>query len=159
MPELMNLASLSAGSRIVVSCPGEPDRILERIWPVGDDTCWVSTGSRSIWEDLGNVAWFFDVTGQSDYPRNVIKLEQITAAPCFDDIRTLVESARKEPVMERHRHDLVVDRDPSSFVAWTGERLDMLARGLLSRVMGIRSRSRTAFPPLRFHLSVRLLSR
>ena len=42
--------------------------------------------------------------------------------------------------------DLVVDREPF-FISWTGERLDLLARGLLSRVTAVKSRSRTAFPP------------
>ena len=49
--------------------------------------------------------------------------------------------------MERRRRCLVVDREPSSFNSWTGERLDLLARGSLSLVMGISSRSRTALPP------------
>ena len=50
----------------------------------------------------------------------------------------------------------VVDREPSSFISWTGERLDMPGHGLLSRV-GITSRSRTALPPAEASLDVRLL--
>ena len=84
MSELMNLALVNLGSRIVVSCPGEPDRFFERMlgWPVGDGTCWVSIGgdSRFMLEDLGNVAGLFDVTGQSSYPRSVFNLEQIVDA-------------------------------------------------------------------------------
>ena len=49
--------------------------------------------------------------------------------------------------MERRRRNLVADRaSPRSFTSRTGERLDMIARGLLSRVMGLTSRSRTALP-------------
>ena len=74
MSEIMNLTSLSPGSRIVVSYPGEPDRFFERIlgWPFGDGTCWVGIGgdSRFILEDLGSAAGLFD-------PRSVVNLEQI----------------------------------------------------------------------------------
>ena len=80
LSELMNLTSLSPGSRIVMPYPGEPDRVFERIlgWSVGDGTCWVSIGGDPwfILEDLGNVAGLFDGTGQSDYPRSVVNLEQ-----------------------------------------------------------------------------------
>ena len=58
-----------------------------------------------------------------------------------EDVRTLAESARDEALMERRRRNL------SFFNSWTGERLDLLAHGLLSRVMGISSRSRTAHTP------------
>ena len=44
------------------------------------------------------------------------------------------------------RQSLVVDREPSLFNSWTGERLELPARGLPSRVMGVTSRSRTTFP-------------
>ena len=64
-----------------------------------------------------------------------------------EDVRTLAESARDEALMERRRRNLVVDREPSFLNSWTGERLDLLAHGLLSRVLGISSRSRTAHPP------------
>ena len=37
-------------------------------------------------------------------------------------------------------------REPSLFISWNGERLDVLARGLLSRVMGVASQSHTALP-------------
>ena len=49
--------------------------------------------------------------------------------------------------MERRRWNLVVIREPSFFFSWTGEQLDMPTRGLLSHVMGVATRSRTAFPP------------
>ena len=144
------LPGLDQEHRIVVSYPGEPDRFFERIlgWPVGDGTCWVSIGGDSafILEDLGNVAGLLDVMGQCDYPRSVVFLEQIMNAPSNEDVRSLVESARDEALMERCRWNLVVDREPSFFISWTGEQLDLVARGLLSRVMGVTSRSRTAFP-------------
>ena len=57
--------------------------------------------------------------------------------------RTLVESARGEALTERRRWNLMVDREPSFFISWTGERLDLPARGLLSRVLGVATRSRT----------------
>ena len=149
--ELVNLTLLSPGSKIVVLYPGEPDRFFERIlgWSVCDGTCWVSSGgdSRFCLEDLGDVAGLFDVTGQSDCPRSVVNLEHVMDAPSDDDVRALVESARDDALMERGRRNLVVDRELSSFISWTGERLDLPARGLLSRVMRITSRSRTAFPP------------
>ena len=65
MSELVNLTLLSLGFRVVVSYPSEPDPFFERILglPVGDGTCWVSIGGDStfIFEDLGNVAVFFNV--------------------------------------------------------------------------------------------------
>ena len=89
-------SNVNQGSRIVVSYPGEPDRLCERIlgWPVGRGTCWVSVGgdSRFVLKDLGSVAGLFDVTGQSDCPRNVVNLEQIMDAPCEEDVRFLIES-------------------------------------------------------------------
>ena len=69
--------------------------------------------------------------GQSDYPRSVVNLEQIMDAVSDEDVRTLFESARHEALMERRRRNLVVDREPSFYVFWTGERLDLPARGLL----------------------------
>ena len=82
------------------------------------------------------MAGLCDVTGQSDYQRSVVNLEQIMDAPSDEDVRKLVESAREEALMERRRLNLVVDREPSFFISWTGEQLNVLARGLLSRVMG-----------------------
>ena len=37
--------------------------------------------SRFILQDLGDIAGFHDVAGQSGYPRNVVNLEQIIDAP------------------------------------------------------------------------------
>ena len=71
-----------------------------------------------------------------------------------EDVGTLVESARDEALMERRRWNLVVDNEPSFFVSRTGERLDMLARGLLSRVLGV---GVVLLYQPRFHSSVRLL--
>ena len=95
-------------SQIVFFC-----RILG--WPVGDGTCWLSIGgdSRLLLEDLGSVAGLYDVTGQSDCPRNVVNLAQIMDAPSDEDARTLVETARDEALMERRRWNLVVNREPS----------------------------------------------
>ena len=74
-----------------------------------------------------------DVTVESNYPRNVVKLEQIVDAPSGYDIRALVESARGEALMDRRRLNLVVHRKTFVLfsISWTGERLDVLARGLL----------------------------
>ena len=62
----------------------------------------MSTGGdwRFILEDLGTVAGLFDVTGHSDYPRSVVNFG--TDRGC-EDVRTLVESARDEALMERRR--------------------------------------------------------
>ena len=46
-----------------------------------------------IFEDSGSVAGLYDVTGQSDFTRNIVNLEQMMFAPSVDDISTLVESA------------------------------------------------------------------
>ena len=80
-------------------------------------------------EDLGNVAGLCDATGQSDYPRSLVNLEQITDAPSDEDVRTLVESARDQALMERRRRNLVFDRELSCFILAAGERLDLPARG------------------------------
>ena len=104
--------------------------------------------SRLMLEGLGSVAGLYDVTGQSDYPRNVVNLEQIMDALRNEDVRTLVESARGEALMERRRQKLVVIREPPFFfLSWTGEQLErvsQLAVILLSH-------------PLRFRSGVRLL--
>ena len=60
MAELRDLTLLSPGSRIVALYPGGPGR---------------------------NVAVLRDVTEQSDYPRNVVNLEQIMDAPSGEDVR------------------------------------------------------------------------
>ena len=143
MSELVNLTSVKRGS--------QPDRFFERIlgWPICDGTCWVSIGGGFSAHSgvLGNVAGMFDVTGQSDYPRGVVHLEQIMDAPSNEDVRFLIVSAREVALVKRRCRNIVVDREPSSFDSWTGERFDLPARGLLSRVKGIPSRSRIAFPP------------
>ena len=71
--------------------------------------------SRFIPGGLGNAAGFFDVARQSDYPRSVVSLQQIMDAPSKQDVRSSVESAREEALMERRRRNLVVDREPSVF--------------------------------------------
>ena len=98
--------------------------------------------SRLILEDLGTVAGLYDVTIQSGYPRNVVN-----ERPEWYDILTLIEYARGDSLVERRRLNLVVNREPWFFVSWTGEPLDVPARGLLSRVNVCRM----------FHSSVRLL--
>ena len=107
----------------------------------------IGGGSRLFLGDLGGVAGLYDVMGQSDYPRNVVNQEQIMAAPSYEDVRTIVESARDEALMERHRRNLAVNREPSFFLSWTGEQLEMPACGLLSRVMGVVFPSHTDVPP------------
>ena len=64
-----------------------------------------------------------------------------------DDIRTLVELARDETLTEHRRRNHLVNCEPSVSIPWLGERLGVLALGLLSLVMGIASWSRTTFPP------------
>ena len=77
-------------------------------------------------------------------------------APSNDDVRTLVESARDEALMERRRQNLLVDRETSLFVSWTCERLDLPARGLLSR--GVSHHGVVPLSNLlRLHSNVRLL--
>ena len=60
----------------------EPDRFFENILGglVGEEICSVSIGGASsvMLEDLGKVAGLCDVTARSDYPRNVVKLEQVS---------------------------------------------------------------------------------
>ena len=67
------LTLLSPGSRIVVLYPGERERFFEIMlgWPIGDGTCWVSTGDKSRMnsKELGIVVGLYDVTRQSGYPR------------------------------------------------------------------------------------------
>ena len=72
---------------------------------------------------MGNVGGLFNVTGQSDYPRSVVNLEQIMDAPSNEDVRTLVESAREEALMERRCWNLAVDREPFIFLDWRTSRL------------------------------------
>ena len=117
-------------------------RIFFLGWPFVDGTCWVSIGekSRMMLKDLGNVAGLYDVTGQSGYPRSIINVEQIMdAPPSDDDIRTLVESARGEALIDRRRQNILCYLWFPFF--WPGEPLDVPAHGLLSRVMGVASRS------------------
>ena len=52
---------------------------------------------------------------------------------------------------------LVVNREPSLFIVWKGERLDVLARGLLSWLSHIRFVLTSQF--LQFHSSVKLFRR
>ena len=52
-------------------------------------------------KDLGSIAGLYEVTGQSGYPRNVVKLEQIMEAPSAENTRTLVQSSRDEALIER----------------------------------------------------------
>ena len=101
MSVLADLTSLRPGSRVVVSYSGEPDRFSEIItgWPVGDGMCWVSIGA--------------DYLGSSWMP------------PGDGDVRALFECAHKEALMEHHRRNPGVSRDPSSFTFWTGEHLDL----------------------------------
>ena len=79
-----------------------------------------------ILKDLGDVAGLLDVTGQLDCPRSVIDLEQIMGAPSDEDVQALVASASDEALVERRRRNFAADRDPPSFLSWTGWRLDLL---------------------------------
>ena len=64
---------------------------------------------------MGSAAGSYDVTDVADDPRSVVDLEQIMDAPSGEDILTPVESARGEPLVERRRRNLVVNREPSFF--------------------------------------------
>ena len=103
----------------------------------------IGDNSRLICEDLGSVAGLYEVAGQSGYSLNVFNLEQIMDAPSDDDIRTLVESSRDETLIERRRQSLVVNYELSFSISWLGE---VLALELLSRVLGVASRSLAALP-------------
>ena len=48
--------------------------------------------------------------------------------PSKEDVPSLIESAREVALVERCPRNLVVDREPSSFKSWTGERLDLPSR-------------------------------
>ena len=87
----------------------------------------IGDNSRLILKGLGKVAGLYDVTGQSDHPRNVVNLEQIMDGPSDDDIRTLVESARDEALIEHRRPNSVVNLELSISISWLRERLDVLA--------------------------------
>ena len=99
----------------------EPRNLTLRSQLVGEEKRLVSIGgaSRLIWEDLGKVAGLYDVTVQSDCPRNVVNFEQIMDAPNDGAIRTRVESARGESLMDGRRLNLVINRDPSFLMSWT----------------------------------------
>ena len=90
---------------------------------------------RFMLEELGKVSGLESVTLQSGYQRNAVILEHIMNAQCFDGISMLGESARGESFMERRCLSLVVNREPLLFIFWNGEKLDVLARRLLSRVI------------------------
>ena len=104
----------------------------------------VAGDSRLILEVLRSAAAWYDVTGLADYSRGVVNLEQFMDALSDEDVRDLVGSAREEALMERSRRNLVVDRERSSFLPWTGEHQDLPQRGLLSRVMRPSLQSRLA---------------
>ena len=80
-----------------------------------------------------------DVTLQSDFLRNVVKLEPIMDAPCLDFVWMFGESARGESLMVRRYRNLLVNRE-LTFEIWKDERLDTRARGLLSLVTVVASR-------------------
>ena len=75
---------------------------------------------------MGNIVGKYDVTGQSGYPRNVVNLEEIMDVPSDNDIRTLVESARDDCLIEHRRQHLLVN-------------CEVPALGLLSRARGVAS--------------------
>ena len=99
-----------------------------------------------VLDELGSAAFRYNDTGQSDYPRNVVNLNQTMDAPSDDDMRTFVGSACEEALLERRRRHLMTSRKLSFSLSWIKKRLDVTAHELLSRVMGVASRSRGALP-------------
>ena len=82
-------------------------------------------------------------TGEADYSRSVANLKRIVDAPNDDDD---VGSACGGALLERRGRNLMTSREPSLSTSWTGDRLEVTAHELLSRVMGVASRSRRALP-------------
>ena len=109
--------------------------------------------SRMNLKDLGCVVGFYDVDGQSGYPRNVVTLEQIMDAPSDDDIRTVVESARDEALSEDRRRDLVADCELWGFISSLDERLDVPAHALWVSHLGLALLSHLP----EFHVSMMML--
>ena len=82
--------------------------------------------------------------GSQTIPRNVVNLKRTMDAPSGDYMRTFVGSACDGLLLERRRRNWMTSRGPCFSIFWSGERLDMAALELLSRVMGVASRSRSA---------------
>ena len=59
---------------------------------------------------------------------------------------TFVGSACGGALLQRRRRNFMTSRELSFSTSWTGDRLDVFAQELLSRVMGVASRSRSALP-------------
>ena len=95
--------------------------------------------------DLGSIIGHYDAAGLSGYPCNVVNLELTMDAPNDEDVRTLVEPAHGDALSEHRRWDPVANCEPSASIFRANERLDVHARGLLSRDNGVASRGRTAF--------------
>ena len=64
-----------------------------------------------------------------------------------EHVLTLVGSARGEVLSEHRRRNPVANCEPSDAILLASERLDVPARGLLSRVNCVASRGRTVFSP------------
>ena len=85
-------------------------------------------------DELGSVAVGYDDTGQSDYPRNVVNLKQTIDAPNGDKMRTFVGLSSDGALLVRRRRNLMTSCEPSFSISSTGERLDVTAHELLTRV-------------------------
>ena len=83
-----------------------------------------------IGEDLSNAGGWYYVAGQSNRPRIFVNLGQIKV------IRTLDEFIRVEALSDRRRRSLVVSRDPSFSISWTGDRLHV-SRVSSARFLGV----------------------
>ena len=98
-----------------------------------------------ILADLGSAANLYGVTRLSGYLRSVVNPKHIMDARSDEDVQSLVGFG--EDLVERRRRNLVVSREPSFFLPWIGKQLEMPTRGVFSRVMGVATPSRPAFPP------------
>ena len=98
-----------------------------------------------ILEGLSQVVGLYDVTVQSDYHRNTVKLEQIMDSPSDDDILTLVESAGGESLMQRRRRTRRALRVDCCYESWVSH----LGAILLSHPLKV-SLEREAALPINF---------
>ena len=114
--------------------------VADRVWKASVERTTVAA------DELGSGPVAYDYTGQSDYPRNVVNLKQTMDAPSGDFSVSFVGSACGGTLLERRRRNWMTSRGPSFSMSWTGERLDVTARELLSLAMGVASRSGSALP-------------
>ena len=118
---------------------------------------WVILGgdSRLTLVDLGRAAGSYDVTLQSDYPRNVAKLEQTMDGPCPDYVWRLVESARGKALVRRCLN-LLVSCEPLLSIFGKVKDSTCLLVDCFHKSWPSQPRVILLSPFLKFHSSVRL---